>query len=41
MRYAVGLSAAEIVAAIGMSDRGVRARLTRLLAQLRKDLGDD
>jgi RNA polymerase sigma factor (sigma-70 family) len=40
MRYAVGLSAAEIGTAIGMSDRGVRARLARLLALLRKDLGD-
>lgn len=41
MRYVAGLSAVEIGVAVGMSDRGVRARLTRLLAQLRKDLGDD
>jgi RNA polymerase sigma factor (sigma-70 family) len=41
MRYAAGLSAAEIGVAIGMTDRGVRGRLTRLLAQLRMDLDDD
>jgi RNA polymerase sigma factor (sigma-70 family) len=40
MRYAAGLSSAEIGVAIGMTDRGVRARLTRLLARLREDLGD-
>jgi RNA polymerase sigma factor (sigma-70 family) len=40
MRYGAGLSAVEIGLAIGMTDRGVRARLTRLLARLREDLGD-
>lgn len=40
MRYTAGLSAAEIGSAIGMSERGVRARLTRVLARLREDLGD-
>jgi DNA-directed RNA polymerase specialized sigma24 family protein len=40
MRYAAGLSSAEIALAIGMSERGVRARLARLLARLREDLRD-
>jgi RNA polymerase sigma factor (sigma-70 family) len=40
MRYAVGLSAAEIGSAIGMTDRGVRARLARVLTRLGEDLGD-
>jgi DNA-directed RNA polymerase specialized sigma24 family protein len=39
-RYGVGLSSAEIGLAIVMTDRGVRARLTRLLARLREDLRD-
>jgi RNA polymerase sigma factor (sigma-70 family) len=40
MRYGAGLSAVEIGLATGMTERGVRARLTRLLARLREDLGD-
>ena len=40
MRYGVGLSCTEIGLAIGMTDRGVRARLARLLARLREDLRD-
>jgi RNA polymerase sigma-70 factor (ECF subfamily) len=40
MRYAAGLSSAEIATAIGMTDRGVRARLARLLIRLREDLRD-
>jgi RNA polymerase sigma factor (sigma-70 family) len=41
MRYGAGLSAVEIGIAFGITDRGVRARLTRLLARLREDLGDE
>jgi RNA polymerase sigma factor (sigma-70 family) len=41
MRYAAGLSSAEIGAAIGMTGGGVRAKLARLLARLREDLLDD
>lgn len=41
MRYAAGLSSAEIGAAIGMTGGGVRARLARILARLRKELRDD
>jgi RNA polymerase sigma factor (sigma-70 family) len=40
LRYAAGLTSAEIGQALGMSDRGVRARLTRLLAHLREELDD-
>jgi RNA polymerase sigma-70 factor (ECF subfamily) len=40
MRYAAGLSSAQIASAIGMTERGVRARLARLLARLREDLRD-
>jgi RNA polymerase sigma factor (sigma-70 family) len=40
MRYAAGMSSAEIGLAIGMSAGGVRARIGRLLARLREDLRD-
>jgi RNA polymerase sigma factor (sigma-70 family) len=40
MRYAAGLSSSEIGAVVGMSAGGVRARLARVLARLREDLGD-
>jgi RNA polymerase sigma factor (sigma-70 family) len=40
LRYAAGLSCAEIGMAIGMGERGVRARLLRLLARLREELRD-
>jgi RNA polymerase sigma factor (sigma-70 family) len=40
MRYAAGLSSAEIGTAIGMTGGGVRARLARILARLREDLRD-
>jgi RNA polymerase sigma-70 factor (ECF subfamily) len=40
LRYAAGLSSAEIGAAIGMTGGGVRARLARILARLREDLRD-
>ena len=41
MRYAAGLSSAEIGQVVGMTGGGVRARLARLLDRLREDLGDD
>ncbi len=41
MRYVAGLDAAEVGALLGMSASGVRGRLSRLLARLRKELGDD
>lgn len=41
LRYAAGLTSDEIGRAIGMTGGGVRARLTRLLKQLRKELDDD
>ena len=40
MRYAVGMSSAEIGLAMGMSAGGARARIARLLARLREDLRD-
>jgi RNA polymerase sigma factor (sigma-70 family) len=41
MRYALGLSSAEIGRATGRSAPGVRSRLARALERLRKELGDD
>lgn len=41
MRYAAGLSAVEIGLVMGMTDRGVRARLARVLTRLREDLGHE
>ncbi len=40
LRYALGETSAEIGRQVGLSDSGVRVRLSRLLAQLRKDLTD-
>jgi RNA polymerase sigma factor (sigma-70 family) len=40
MRYALGLSSAEIGHAIGLSAPGVRSRLARALARLKQELGD-
>jgi RNA polymerase sigma-70 factor (ECF subfamily) len=41
MRYLAGLTADEIGQALGMSASGVRTRLSRLMAQLREELGND
>ena len=41
LRYAAGLTSAEIGQILGMSPGGVRSRLSRLLERLRKELGDD
>jgi RNA polymerase sigma-70 factor (ECF subfamily) len=41
MRYGAGLSAVEIGRVLGITDRGVRARLARVLRRLREDLGDE
>ena len=41
MRYVLGLTSEEIGRSIGMSAPGVRSRLSRAIARLRKDLGDD
>jgi len=41
LRYVAGLNATELAAALGISASGVRTRLTRLLARLRSELGDD
>jgi RNA polymerase sigma factor (sigma-70 family) len=41
MRYALGMTSAEIAGATGRSAPGVRSRLARALERLRKDLGDD
>ena len=41
LRYAAGLTSAEIATMVGMSAGGVRARLARLLDRLRKELDDD
>ena len=41
MRYGLGLTSDEIGKAIGMSAPGVRSRLTRSVARLRKDLGHE
>jgi RNA polymerase sigma-70 factor (ECF subfamily) len=40
LRYVAGLNASELGAALGMSPSGTRARLGRLLARLREELGD-
>ena len=41
LRYALGETSAEIGRQVGLSESGVRVRLSRLLTQLRKDLTDD
>ncbi|MEA2677517.1 MAG: hypothetical protein QOJ81_1658 [Chloroflexota bacterium] len=41
MRYAAGMSSAEIGLAIGMSSGGVRARIADLITVLRRDLSDE
>jgi RNA polymerase sigma-70 factor, ECF subfamily len=41
MRYAFGLTSAEIGRAMNLSAPGVRYRLAHALERLRKDLGDD
>jgi RNA polymerase sigma-70 factor (ECF subfamily) len=41
MRYAAGMTSAEIGQALGMSDASARVRLAKILRRLRKDLGDD
>jgi RNA polymerase sigma-70 factor, ECF subfamily len=41
LRYVAGFDATELGRATGRSPSGTRARLARLLARLRKDLGDD
>lgn len=40
LRYVAGLNSTELGRAIGMSASGTRARLARLLARLRMELGD-
>jgi RNA polymerase sigma factor (sigma-70 family) len=41
LRFAGGFDATEIGHALGMSASGVRSRLSRLVARLRTELGDD
>lgn len=41
LRYVVGLDAAELGSLTGRSASGTRARLSRLTASLRRELGDD
>jgi RNA polymerase sigma-70 factor (ECF subfamily) len=41
MRFAAGFDAGEIAAARGMTASGVRGHLSRVIARLRKELGDD
>ncbi len=41
LRYTAGLDSSEIGPVVGMSPSGVRTRLSRLLARLRSELGDD
>jgi RNA polymerase sigma-70 factor (ECF subfamily) len=41
LRHVLGETSAEIGRQVGLSESGVRVRLSRLLAQLRKDLTDD
>lgn len=41
LRYVAGLDSAEIGRALNLSASGVRTRLERLLARLRKELGDE
>jgi RNA polymerase sigma factor (sigma-70 family) len=40
MRYVAGFDASELAAATGLSPSGVRSRLERLLARLRRELSD-
>ena len=41
LRYVVGLNSTEIAHALGRRPGGVRSRLSRLVARLRKELGDE
>ena len=41
LRYVAGLNSTELGRATGMSASGTRARLARLLARMRKELGDE
>ncbi len=41
MRYLSGLTADEIGISMGLTASGVRTRLSRLVARLREELGDD
>ena len=41
LRYVAGFDSAELGPAMGMSPSGVRSRLERLVARLRKELDDD
>lgn len=41
LRYALGETSAEIGQQVGLSDSGVRVRLSRLLASLREELSHD
>jgi len=41
LRYLAGMNADEIGAAIGISGSGVRTKLSRLMARLREELGND
>jgi RNA polymerase sigma factor (sigma-70 family) len=41
LRYVAGFDATEIGVALGMSASGVRSRLSRLVARLRTELGDE
>ena len=40
MRYVVGFDSTELATALGISPPGTRARLSRILARLREELGD-
>ena len=41
LRYVAGMDAAELGSMTGRSASGIRARLSRLTARLRRELGDD
>jgi RNA polymerase sigma factor (sigma-70 family) len=41
LRYVAGLDSTEIAHALGGRPGGVRSRLSRLVARLRKELGDE
>lgn len=41
LRYALGEPSAEIGRQVGLSESGVRVRLSRLLDRMRKELGDE
>jgi RNA polymerase sigma factor (sigma-70 family) len=41
LRYGLGETSAEIGRQVGLSDSGVRVRLSRVLAQLREVLEDE